>query len=333
MLWESLTGEESVETFLHKDNGLRAHQERKVECLATLEHFGDFFLSGQALEDAFDICSRLINVCLNVTNYDTFFLDEGLVRFITKCAQSAESLEQKKLAFELPEHCLLHDSITGRFSDTMCGLLRRCYTSKYPSRQFDMPECIEGWSKEKSSRISGWTLSALQTMDMTIAHSWPKAADPSELCHQIQHSIYLHLWQVGRVDRASLSASLLASEKPSSQECQIYAALSHILADVMVGKLLTNSSGRIGVTGDLAFKMKDFPIWLVENEAHAKEELEEMLQHVRTQGSGFLKFLLSHSGHSSDLRAQCTQSLREQALEAVDTSRHLSKRGDLSLNN
>jgi hypothetical protein len=339
LLWESLTGEESVEAFLEKDNELRAYQERTVEYLAVLEHFGDFFHAGRALEDAFDIYSRLTYVRLNITQHDMCLINKGLVGSIIKCARSAESLEQKKLAVELLEHCLLYESITGRFSETMSQLLRRYYTSKDSSQEFVMPACIKGWSEEKSSRISGWTLSALQTMDMTVGHSLSNAADSLELCLQIQYSIYIHLWKVGCVDRTSLSPSFLASEIPSGQECQICAALSYILADVLFKNFLT---GRIGTTSDLVFTMNNFPIWLVENEAHAKEQLKEIFRCVQAHESSFilkpllnisLKSLLPHSKYHSDLCAQCTKSLRRQALEAVDTPLRLRKRGDPSLSN
>jgi hypothetical protein len=338
LLWRSISNTENVQAFL--DHHRPEYSSVTWDHFNTLDCIGDFLLAGQTLEDAFDIYSRLIYVRLNVQHHDISLPDEGSVGSIIKCARSAESLEQKKLAFELLEHCLLHESITGRFSETMSQLLRRHYTSKDSSQEFDMPACIKGWSEEKSSRISGWTVSALQTMDTTVGHSWSKAADPLELCLQIQHSIHIYLWQVGRVDPTSLSPSFLASEIPFGQECQICAALSYILADILVEKFLKNPTGRIGTTSDIAFKMEDFPKWLVENEAHAKEKLKEMFRCVQAHESSFilkpllnisLKNLLPHSKHDSDLRAQCTQSLRRQALQAVNTPPRLSKRGDPSL--
>jgi hypothetical protein len=328
-LWKSISGEENVETFL--EHGLKSDYGKTFGSFDTLAYFGDFFLAGRALQDAFDIYCRLIYIRLNLMDQAVFLPGESLVGPIIKCARSAESVEQKKLAFELLENCLLYQSITGRLTDTMSRFLRQYYTSKDPSQECHIEPRIGNWSEDEKSKISDWILSTLKTTDMTISHAWT-AEQPPELYLPIQHAIYAHFWRELLVDLPSLGPYVLAAQAPNIQQCEILATLSHILAQDMVDKHLGKLFGRNGASGDLSFAIEDFFFWLVNNESYTIDILTEIYQSTQAHGTSFLLHnLQTRLQNHSDIHTQCIQWLQEQALASVDTCRRLSDRANFPL--
>ena len=241
LVWKSISGSKSVESFLAERELIPSYGSI-IKSFHKLEHVGDFLLAGRSLHDAFDTYSCLIYTRMILMARNYFLKEVSLVGLVIKCGRSAESDEQKKLAFELLEYCLLSQSITGVLTDAVFGSLRQYYTEKNPSYKCHLEPRVRNRPKDKIPERCRGVLPTFVTTHRSMSPSWV-VTKHSELYLPIQHAIYAHLWRNSYVDFSILDHRDPEALSSDLQECQSLATAAHILAQDMLKRSSKKSFG------------------------------------------------------------------------------------------
>ena len=327
MLWKSISGRETVESFLG-EHELSPLYGRIVRSFHRLEYFGDFLLAGRSLRDAFDTYSCLIYIRMILMGRNYFMEEASLIELVIKCGRSAKSDEQKELAFNVLEYCLLSQSITGLLTDKVSESLRHYYTNKNPSQKCHIEPHLGSCPGDIISKLYSGISPTFIVTHRSMSPSWV-VTKRSDLYLPIQHAIYAHLWRKLHVDFPSLDSYDTDTLAPNLQLCEVLATSSHILAQDTLKKsspyLLGGSEAFVGIS------VQDTLFLLFRNEVCSTDLVDKLYPTTASQKVWFLDGLRALYQENSYIHTQCMQGLQVQALAFIDSCASLSITRDLPL--
>ena len=315
-LWNSITGSRNVDSFLEKHE-LDPFYGRMLKSFHRIEHLGDFLLAGRSLCDAFDTYSCSIYIRVNLMG-PTYFLEENnLIGLVIKCGRAAESCEQKKLAFELLEFCLLSQSMTGLLTDTVSKSLQQYYTDEDSGQKCHIEPRIGNCPGDMVLKLYSRILPTSITMYKSIS-SLLVVTKQSELYLPTQHAIYAHLWRKLHVGFSDGEYD----DEPNLQLCEILATSSHVLAQDMLERNSGKLSGSSETGGSIS--VRDTLSRMFQSELCSIEILDKLHHTTKFEEACFLDSLQARYWDDSHVHAQCMHWLKLQALTLINSCASLN---------